>query len=478
MLNYGQNPFLFLYEDKAFVFNQSQQLDFICLNKYFSNYCGYGSILNVNSNISFPNLMTKIIPQVKQITLTSTGILVVMNNIMPKPYQQVICMYKLFMSNVGCFTSTDIIINKFVLKWDQITSFLTNNNIKNNNYFLQLQIKYRQRIQSCQYETQYSSSSQWISIPWIKLHNNSIFTMSNQFKDKLVFNLKTVKKKMFNDELQTDLTKFTQIDEIKSFHDINDLMTQINKFTQKCKTTMNEFDNSSNLEQIKHNCQISRKKFNCQYLNLTLINNLLNEQIDDLQTIYDEFVKNIQHHNAIINNISHTKNALIYACLNKMTSENYQNKFIEADSILQKFQQSNFMELLNKKVLQLQSEYKTWNVDDFCQWLIVKCQKQLNIIQIKKSLKKNYPLFKGIMIPHIDISKINFGNDEMQTQIKLFIDELCENPCKKCLKHEANVVCVPCGHVCWCANCCNSFKGLQCPECDLTIENFIKYYIS
>ena len=48
--------------------------------------------------------------------------------------------------------------------------------------------------------------------------------------------------------------------------------------------------------------------------------------------------------------------------------------------------------------------------------------------------------------------------------------------CKVCLDKEANVVFVPCGHLCTCMDCAGSLT--KCPICRARIEKAIRTYVS
>ena len=47
--------------------------------------------------------------------------------------------------------------------------------------------------------------------------------------------------------------------------------------------------------------------------------------------------------------------------------------------------------------------------------------------------------------------------------------------CKICQKREADVVFLPCGHLCCCNNCCEKVK--KCPNCDTGIKKTIRTYL-
>ena len=51
-----------------------------------------------------------------------------------------------------------------------------------------------------------------------------------------------------------------------------------------------------------------------------------------------------------------------------------------------------------------------------------------------------------------------------------------QRQCKICLNSVADVVFVPCGHLCSCISCAQSLR--KCPICRVKIEKAIKTYLS
>ena len=62
-------------------------------------------------------------------------------------------------------------------------------------------------------------------------------------------------------------------------------------------------------------------------------------------------------------------------------------------------------------------------------------------------------------------------------------DSYSEHPCVVCQVEKANVAVVPCGHVCLCQSCSNTYQNLrrgakQCPICRGSMEKTMKIYLS
>ena len=81
-------------------------------------------------------------------------------------------------------------------------------------------------------------------------------------------------------------------------------------------------------------------------------------------------------------------------------------------------------------------------------------------------------LLKNIMLMPF-YYKILESSVSLEERMKLFEDQ---RQCKICFNAVADVVFVPCGHLCSCISCAESLR--KCPICRVKIEKATKTYIS